>query len=116
MGTIQVDSELKEQLGEILMNFAGLEVHLTLFIWCLHGEDARAGQRISQMRAKADMGFEFISQDFDLKKLRMERKFIGDTVANVMLYMHHAAENDPGFLECLEHGEAKVHWMPYKED
>lgn len=183
--TNQVDRELKEQLGEILMNFAGLEVHMTLFIWCLHGEDPRAGQKISQMithdmrfedkvvllqrlfmerfpaedakeaigsladniikceeirkeysrclwamaskgegggarkyrvRAKPDMGFDFISQDFDLKKLRMERKFIGETVANVMLYMHHAAEKDPGFLQCLENGEAKVHWVPYKED
>lgn len=44
--------ELKEQLGEVLMNFAGLEVHV---------------------------------QDFDIKKLRTERKFIGETVANVML-------------------------------
>lgn len=177
--------ELKEQLGEVLMNFAGLEVHLTLFIWCLHGEDPKAGQKVSQMltndlsfedkvvllqrlfmerfpeedakeaigrladniykcveirdeyarclwavapaedgggvrkyrvRAKAERGFEFVSKDFDLDKLRKERRFIGETVANVMLYMHHASENDPEFRKCLENGETGVHWAPYKEE
>lgn len=179
----EINRELKEQLGEVLMNFAGLDVHVTLFIWCLKGEDARAGQKINHMitldmdfedkvvllqrlfmerfpaedakeaigrladniykcleirneyarclwavdpmeegggvrkyrvRPKEERGFEFISRDFDLKKLRAERKFIGETVANVMLYMNHAAENDAGFRKCLENGDAAVHWVPYK--
>ncbi len=183
--TVELNRELKEQLGEVLMNFAGLDVHLTLFIWCLLGEDAKAGQRISQLvtadlsfadkvvmlqrlfmerfpeedakeaigrladgihkceeikdeyarclwavaaadhgggvrkyrvRAKADNGFEFVSKDFDIARLRKERRFIGETVANLMLYMHHAAENDEAFRRCLEHGEAGVHWVPYKEE
>lgn len=189
-----INRELKEQLGEVLMNFAGLDVHVTLFVWCLQGEDARAGQKINHMithdmkfedkvvllqrlfmerfpaedareaigrladniykcleirneyarclwavepgdlepgdprqdkpgrggvrkyrvRPKEGKGFEFVSRDFDLKKLRAERKFIGETVANVMLYMNHAAENDAAFLQCLQNGDAAVHWVPYK--
>src|SRR5687768_13903025 len=70
MGTDQADGELKEQLGEILMNFAGLEVHLTLFIWCLHGEDSRSGQKISQMITQ-DMRFE--DKVVMLQRLFMER-------------------------------------------
>jgi hypothetical protein len=182
--SVELHGELKEQLGEVLMNFAGLDVHVTLFLWCLLGEDERAGQRVSQvvtadldfsakvvmlqrlfmerfpeedakeaigrladglykceeirdeyagclwavagadqegavrkyrMRAKPGKGFEFVSKDFDIKKLRMERRFIGETVANVMLYMNHAAENDAEFRRCLENGEAGAHWVPYKE-
>jgi hypothetical protein len=181
----EINRELKEQLGEVLMNFAGLEVHVTLFIWCLQGEDARAGQRINSMitqdmafddkvvllqrlfmerfpaedakeaigrladniskceeirdeyahclwavdpgeegggvrkyrvRPKDGRGFEFVSRDFDLKKLRAERRFIGETVANVMLYMNHAAGNDGEFRRCLEHGDAAAQWVPYKEE
>jgi hypothetical protein len=179
----EIKRELKEQLGEVLMNFAGLDVHVTLFIWCLKGEDARAGQKVNQMltqdmkfeekvvllqrlfmerfpdedakeaigrladniykcleirneyarclwavepgelgggvrkyrvRPKEDRGFEFVSRDFDLKKLRTERRFIGETVANVMLYMNHAAENDAVFLQSLQNGDAAAHWVPYK--
>ena len=41
--SVEFQRELKEQLGEVLMNFAGLDVHITLFLWCLLGEDERAG-------------------------------------------------------------------------
>ena len=80
------------------------------------GADQAGGVRKYRVRAKPGKGFEFVSKDFDINKLRKERRFIGETVANVMLYMHHASENDADFRRCLENGEAGVHWVPYKED